>query len=138
MIFPRDFITRDNFWQTAPLVTQKTLFAVTHALFYISHKICTWLWRALFSCCYNISSYNCFMLFIHLSIFFSVALMAEESTTFISYHVIGIYCAVETKLHFVSWACWFVNNTDGILVIKLYVLWPLLLTWFNFNLSMDK
>ena len=32
----RDFVTRENLWQIAPLVTQKSLFTVTHALFFIS------------------------------------------------------------------------------------------------------
>ena len=32
----RDFVTRENYWQMASLVTQKSLFTVTHALFFIS------------------------------------------------------------------------------------------------------
>ena len=36
MIFTRDFVTRENLWQIASLVTQKSLFTVTHALFFIS------------------------------------------------------------------------------------------------------
>ena len=36
MIFTRDFVTRENYWQIASLVTQKSLFMVTHALFLIS------------------------------------------------------------------------------------------------------
>ena len=36
MIFTRDFVTRENHWQIASLVTQKSLFTVTHALFFIS------------------------------------------------------------------------------------------------------
>ena len=36
MIFTRDFVTRENYWQIASLVTQKSLFTVTHALFFIS------------------------------------------------------------------------------------------------------
>ena len=35
MIFTRDFVTRENDWQIASLVTQKSLFTVTHALFFI-------------------------------------------------------------------------------------------------------
>ena len=35
MIFNRDFVTRENHWQIASLVTQKALFLVTHALFFI-------------------------------------------------------------------------------------------------------
>ena len=35
MIFTRDFVTRENYWQIASLVTQKSLFTVTHALFFI-------------------------------------------------------------------------------------------------------
>ena len=35
MIFTRDFVTRENYWQIASLVTQKSLFMVTHALFFI-------------------------------------------------------------------------------------------------------
>ena len=35
MIFTRDFVTRENHWQIASLVTQKSLFTVTHALFFI-------------------------------------------------------------------------------------------------------
>ena len=47
MIFTRDFVTRENHWQIASLVTQKSLFTATHALFFISlinmfavHPIC--------------------------------------------------------------------------------------------------
>ena len=35
MIFTRDFATRENHWQITPLVTKKSLFTVTHALFFI-------------------------------------------------------------------------------------------------------
>ena len=38
MIFTRDFVTRENHWQIASLVTQKSLFTVTHALFFISYQ----------------------------------------------------------------------------------------------------
>ena len=38
MIFTRDFVTRENYWQITSLVTQKSLFTVTHALFFISPK----------------------------------------------------------------------------------------------------
>ena len=34
--FTRDFVTRENYWQIASLVTQKSLFTVTHALFFIA------------------------------------------------------------------------------------------------------
>ena len=37
MIFTRDFVTRDNHWPITPLVTKKSLFTVTHALFFISY-----------------------------------------------------------------------------------------------------
>ena len=36
MIFTRDIVTRENHWQITPLVTKKSLFTVTHALFFIS------------------------------------------------------------------------------------------------------
>ena len=36
MIFTRDFVTRENHWQITPLVAKKSLFTVTHALFFIS------------------------------------------------------------------------------------------------------
>ena len=36
MIFTRDFVTRENHWQITPLVTKKSLFMVTHALFFIA------------------------------------------------------------------------------------------------------
>ena len=36
MIFTRDFVTCENYWQITPLVTKKSLFTVTHALFFIS------------------------------------------------------------------------------------------------------
>ena len=36
MIFTRDFVTRENDGQIASLVTQKSLFMVTHALLFIS------------------------------------------------------------------------------------------------------
>ena len=39
MIFTRDFVTRENYWQIASLVTQKSLFTVTHALFFISYTL---------------------------------------------------------------------------------------------------
>ena len=39
MIFTRDFVTRENQWQITPLVTQKSLFTVTHALFFISQSV---------------------------------------------------------------------------------------------------
>ena len=35
MIFTRDFVTRENHWQITPLVTKKSLFTITHALFFI-------------------------------------------------------------------------------------------------------
>ena len=38
MIFTRDFVTRENHWQIASLVTPKSLFTVTHALFFISQR----------------------------------------------------------------------------------------------------
>ena len=44
MIFTRDFVTRENYWQIASLVTQKSLFTVTHALFFIS-SLCRLIWR---------------------------------------------------------------------------------------------
>ena len=54
MIFTRDFVTRENYWQIASLVTQKSLFTVTHALFFISneleiisHALVSQLWRRL-------------------------------------------------------------------------------------------
>ena len=40
MIFTRDFVTRENHRQIASLVTQKSLFTVTHALFFISSSVC--------------------------------------------------------------------------------------------------
>ena len=43
MIFTLDFITRENHWQIASLVTQKSLFTVTHALFFISSTQVWWL-----------------------------------------------------------------------------------------------
>ena len=43
MIFTRDFVTRENHWQIASLVTQKSLFTVTHALFFISY-MCQLFW----------------------------------------------------------------------------------------------
>ena len=50
MIFTRDFVTRENYWQFASLVTQKSLFTVTHALFFIAcgnsllpYYFCYWL-----------------------------------------------------------------------------------------------
>ena len=39
MIFTRDFVTRENYWQIASLMTQKSLFTVTHALFFISELL---------------------------------------------------------------------------------------------------
>ena len=36
MIFTRDFVTHENHWKIASLVTQKSLLTVTHALFLIS------------------------------------------------------------------------------------------------------
>ena len=36
LIFTRDFVTRENHWQITPIVTKKSLFTVTHALFFIS------------------------------------------------------------------------------------------------------
>ena len=41
MIFTRDFVTRENYWQIASLVTQKSLFTVTHALFFIYWSVHT-------------------------------------------------------------------------------------------------
>ena len=38
MIFTRDFVTRENHCRIAPLVTKKSLFTVTHTLFFISCK----------------------------------------------------------------------------------------------------
>ena len=46
MILTSDFVTPENHWQIASLVTQKSLFTVTHALFIItclSHQILTWI-----------------------------------------------------------------------------------------------
>ena len=37
MIYTRDFVTRENHWQIASLVTQKSLFMVTNALSFISY-----------------------------------------------------------------------------------------------------
>ena len=34
MIFTSDLVTRENYWQIASLVTEKSLFTATHALFY--------------------------------------------------------------------------------------------------------
>ena len=39
MIFTRNFVTRENHWQIASLVTQKSLFTVTHALFFIIFSV---------------------------------------------------------------------------------------------------
>ena len=39
MIFIRDFVTRENHSQITSLVTKKSLFTVTHALFFISTDI---------------------------------------------------------------------------------------------------
>ena len=35
MIFTRDFVIRENHCRIAPLVTKKSLFTVTHTLFFI-------------------------------------------------------------------------------------------------------
>ena len=32
-----DFVTSDNYWQIASLVTRKSFFMVSHALFFISY-----------------------------------------------------------------------------------------------------
>ena len=37
MVFTRDFVTRENLWQIFSLVTQKSLFTITHALFFIHY-----------------------------------------------------------------------------------------------------
>ena len=37
MIFTRDFVTRENYWQIASLMTQKSLFTVTCIILYIYH-----------------------------------------------------------------------------------------------------
>ena len=42
MIITLDFITRENIWQIASLVTPKSLFTVTHALFFISPVHSKW------------------------------------------------------------------------------------------------
>ena len=42
MIFTRDFVTRENYWQIASLVTQKSLFMVTHVLFFMGFILCHW------------------------------------------------------------------------------------------------
>ena len=42
MIFTRDFVTRENYWQIASLATQISLFTVTHALFFISPLLAHW------------------------------------------------------------------------------------------------
>ena len=39
MIFIYDFVIRENHWQIASLVTKKSLFTVTHALFYMSETL---------------------------------------------------------------------------------------------------
>ena len=39
MIFTRDFITRENHWQITPLMTKKSLFTVTYALFFIYYTL---------------------------------------------------------------------------------------------------
>ena len=39
MIFTRDFVTRENHWQIASLVTQKSLFTVTRAAFFTSYSL---------------------------------------------------------------------------------------------------
>ena len=39
--FTRDCVTRENYWQIASLVTQKSSFTVTHALFFISYEVGT-------------------------------------------------------------------------------------------------
>ena len=42
MIFTRDFVTRENYSQIPSLVTKKSLFTVTHALFIISFMLTKW------------------------------------------------------------------------------------------------
>ena len=37
IFFTRDLVTRENYWQIASFVTPKSLFTVTHALFFLSH-----------------------------------------------------------------------------------------------------
>ena len=46
MQFANDFqiVTRENYWQIASLVTQKSLFTVTHALFFIHPTSHTYVW----------------------------------------------------------------------------------------------
>ena len=39
----RDFVTRESYWQIASLMTQKLLFTVTHALFYISRMLISYM-----------------------------------------------------------------------------------------------
>ena len=39
MIFASDEVTRENHWQIASLMTQKSLFTVTNVLFYFLHAI---------------------------------------------------------------------------------------------------
>ena len=39
MSFTYDFVTRENHWWIASLMTQKSLFMVTNALFFISNEL---------------------------------------------------------------------------------------------------
>ena len=41
MIFTRDLVTRKNYWEIASFVTQKLLFMVTRAFFFISTYHCS-------------------------------------------------------------------------------------------------
>ena len=60
MIFTRDFVTRENYWQIASLVTQKSLFMVTHVLFFMSLQMVLLLeshYLKIYQCGLNIKLY---------------------------------------------------------------------------------
>ena len=59
MIFTRDFVTRENYWQIASLMTQKSLFTVTHALFFISiNTFCDISFVCIFLCFISVFCYG--------------------------------------------------------------------------------
>ena len=92
----RDFVTRENHWQIASLVTKKSLFTVTHALFFISYMFLCYKCEMLYGLHESSVGYVFYLL---ASTMYGIVLLFENMC-WDSYH--------QTMNHNASWVLWII------------------------------
>ena len=107
MIFTRDFVTRENHWQTTPLVTKKSLFTVTHALFFISFKLSK-----------KESHYICIVFAHWLRLFVTLILQRRTLDTFYYKCNVHFFLSLTETLLSMTWVG-----------IRMWISWSIWITW---------